>query len=132
MNILKKVIFIIIYIIAFLFILYPNYVRAGDNETTIIVDDTFDPGLYKPNPIQSGGGGYIEDYGERMAGFIQIVGTIVSVGTLMVIGIRYMVCSVEEKAEYKERLLPYFIGAMLVFAASNLVNIIYKMFYYNN
>ena len=33
---------------------------------------------------------------------------------------------VEEKAEYKKTMLPYLIGAVLVFATSNLIAIIYK------
>lgn len=67
-------------------------------------------------------------FGGSVAGVVQIVGTIVSVGTMAVIGIRYMVASVDEKAEYKERMFPYLIGATLLFGASNIVNILYKMF----
>jgi len=65
-------------------------------------------------------------YGGRAVGIIQIVGTIVSAGTLVIIGIRYIIASVEEKAEYKERMVPYVIGAVLLFGASNIVNIGYK------
>ena len=38
-----------------------------------------------------------------------------------------MMGSVEEKAEYKKTLLPYVIGASMVFAASSLVSIIYNI-----
>jgi len=67
-------------------------------------------------------------FGGKVAGAVQLVGTIISVGTMMIIGIRYVVASVDEKAEFKERMLPYFIGAILLFGASNLVDVIYKMF----
>ena len=67
-------------------------------------------------------------FGGSIAGVIQVVGTIVSVGAIMIIGIRYMVASADEKAEYRERMLPYFIGAVLLFGASNIVNMIYKIF----
>ena len=65
-------------------------------------------------------------FGGRVAGIIQIVGTIVSIGALIVIGIRYAVSSVEDKAEYKERMLPYIIGCVLLFGSTNIVNILYK------
>ena len=42
----------------------------------------------------------------------------ISVIVLIVLGIKYMMGSVEEKAEYKKTLMPYIIGAGLVFAAS--------------
>jgi len=67
-------------------------------------------------------------FGGSVAGVIQIVGTIVSVGALIIIGIRYVVASAEEKAEYKERMVPYAIGCVLLFGATNVVNILYKMF----
>jgi len=67
-------------------------------------------------------------FGGSVAGVIQIVGIIVSVGTMMILGIRYVMASADEKAEYRERLLPYFIGAVLLFGASNVVKIVFNMF----
>ena len=43
------------------------------------------------------------------------VGVAVAVITGMVIGIKYMTGSVEEKANYKQRLVPYLIGCIVVF-----------------
>lgn len=63
-----------------------------------------------------------------IVGAIQIVGTIVSAGALIVIGIRYVVASAEEKAEYKERMIPFVFGALLLFSASNIVKVFYTMF----
>ncbi len=58
--------------------------------------------------------------GERVLGIIQVVGTLIAVGVLMVIGIKYMMGSAEEKAEYKKTMLPYIIGAVILFAAVNI------------
>lgn len=52
---------------------------------------------------------------------IQVVGSIVSVVTLIAIGIKYMFGSIEEKAEYKKTMIPYVIGAVMVFGISNIV-----------
>ncbi len=67
-------------------------------------------------------------FGGSVAGIIQIIGTIVSAGAMIIIGIRYAIASADEKAEYKERMIPYFIGAVLLFGASNIVSIVYNMF----
>ena len=48
-----------------------------------------------------------------------------AVGILMVLGIKYMMGSAEEKAEYKKTMIPYLIGAVLLFAAVNLATYIY-------
>ncbi|MCI9110720.1 MAG: hypothetical protein HFH47_02775, partial [Bacilli bacterium] len=38
--------------------------------------------------------------------------------------IKYMVGSVEEKASYKKSMMPYVLGAVMVFAITNLLGII--------
>lgn len=58
--------------------------------------------------------------GNSILGVIQVVGTVIAVGVLMVIGIKYMMGSAEEKAEYKKTMLPYLIGAVILFAAVNI------------
>ncbi len=59
--------------------------------------------------------------------FFQIIGSIISVICLVVIGIKYMMGSAEEKAEYKKTLMPYMIGAILIFAITNILSIIYDV-----
>lgn len=59
-------------------------------------------------------------------GAIQSIGSILSVLALVVIGIKYMLGSAEEKANYKQTMIPYIIGIILVFASSTFVNAIYK------
>ena len=58
---------------------------------------------------------------------IQMIGSIVSVVTLIAMGIKYMVGSIEEKAEYKKTMLPYVIGAIMVFSITNLVCFIFDI-----
>lgn len=68
----------------------------------------------------------VKDIGGRVLGIIQVVGTIVAVGMIIVLGIKYMMGSAEERAEYKKTLFPYFIGAVLIFGASTLANMVYS------
>lgn len=67
----------------------------------------------------------VQDIGASILGIIRVVGTIVAVGMLIVLGIKYMMGSAEERAEYKKTLFPYFIGAILIFAATNLADMVY-------
>ena len=47
---------------------------------------------------------------------------------LTVIGIKYLMGSAEEKADYKKSLMPYVVGAALVFTASVFAQAIYEFF----
>ena len=62
----------------------------------------------------------------RIVSTLLIVFMLVSVIVLVVLGIKYMMGSAEEKAEYKKTLLPYIIGAALVFAASTIASVIFN------
>lgn len=69
----------------------------------------------------------LQSKAERVLGIIQALGSVVSVIMLMVIGIKYMFGSIEEKAEYKDTLKPYLIGAFLLFSGTTIPQIIYKL-----
>ena len=62
----------------------------------------------------------IKNLGNNIIGILQAVGIVVSVVVVIVLGIKYMMGSVEEKAEYKKTMMPYLIGAALIFAASTI------------
>lgn len=63
----------------------------------------------------------------NVVGVFRLVGSIVSVIVLVALGIKYMFGSVEERAEYKETMKPYLIGAILVFGISNVTSILYDI-----
>lgn len=121
---------LILIFITCVLILLPNSVKA-ENDIIVKTETIYgeiDPDTYKPATLQEDEVSGFEAFGGKIAGIIQIIGTMVSVGTMIIIGIRYVGASADEKAEYRERMIPYFIGAVLLFGASNIVNIIYKMF----
>ena len=70
----------------------------------------------------------ITGIGNQIITILTIVGTVVSVVVLIVLGIKYMMGSAEEKAEYKKTMMPYIIGAALIFAASAFAQVIYQFF----
>lgn len=65
--------------------------------------------------------------GNTVLSIIRVVGTVIAVGVLMVIGIKYMMGSAEEKAEYKKTMLPYLIGAVILFAAVNIAGYVVEL-----
>ena len=67
-----------------------------------------------------------ETIGNSILGIIQVIGTIASVGILMIMGIKYMAGSAEAKAAYKKTMVPFIIGAIFLFAAVNIVSMIYS------
>ena len=70
----------------------------------------------------------INNVGNSVIGVLQVVGIVLSVIVLIVLGIKYMMGSAEEKAEYKKTMMPYIVGAALIFAASAFAQVIYDFF----
>lgn len=64
--------------------------------------------------------------GGTIIGLVQAVGTIVAVVMIIVVGIKYLTSSPEGKAQYKGTMVAYVVGAILIFAAVNIVSIIAK------
>lgn len=94
---------------------------------TGIVNATIQPDDYKPSDLDQ------TDYYKpfKMAGVIlnaiTITGVVVAVITVMFLGIKYMVGSVEEKAEYKKTMIPILVGMILLFCTSTIVSIIWNV-----
>lgn len=68
----------------------------------------------------------IQNFGGNIMGVINVVGVVVAVVVLMVIGIKYMMGSAEEKAEYKKTMIPYIVGAVLIFGATTIANVVFQ------
>ncbi len=101
-------------------------VTLGDSVATIASTDLGlgDLNNYKGGNVNSD---TLKYKANNILGVIQKVGVVVSVVMLMAIGIKYMLGSVEEKAEYKSTLVPYVIGALILFTGATIPSIIYKI-----
>lgn len=69
----------------------------------------------------------VTNVGNNVLGMVSTGASVLAVIILIVLGIKYMMGSAEEKAEYKKTLLPYFIGALFVFGAGLVTNIIFSI-----
>ena len=65
--------------------------------------------------------------GNNVVTIINVVGIVIAVIILLIIGIKYMIGSASEKAEYKKSMIPYIVGAVLIFAGTSLVRVIYSL-----
>lgn len=66
----------------------------------------------------------ITGMGNQIIGIITTVGVVVAVVVLLVLGIKYMMGSASEKAEYKKTMIPYLVGAILIFGASAITKVV--------
>lgn len=108
-----------------LFVMYcafSNYIVCADSTS-----DDFNPYEYDPTSTTSEGDTKLLAIGNDIIGQIQLIGSVVSVIAIIIIGIRYMLGSVEEKAQYKETMMPYLIGAVLVFGITNVLAIVSEL-----
>lgn len=84
---------------------------AGDQSSDSTIDNLFDPSgdLDTDN---------LTNVGANIVSIITTIGIVVAVVVLLVLGIKYMMGSASEKAEYKKTMIPYLVGAVLIFGAS--------------
>lgn len=120
MNIKNKSIMILI-IFILLICMIPTVSNA--DTYTPIPDPTTNYDNYAPGEVTDAT--KLQKLGNAIVGIIQVIGSGVSVVVLVIIGIKYMIGTVEEKAQYKQTLVPYLVGAVLLFATSNVVSMIY-------
>lgn len=69
----------------------------------------------------------IKSIGGKILSAVTTAGIVLSVIMLAVLGVKYMMGSAEEKAEYKKSMMPYLIGAVLIFAASTIATAVYNL-----
>ena len=109
----KKIIFSIALIILIIFALTSNIFALSDV-------NYYDPG----NTTVSQDNTKFYERAGKVLGFIQYIGIAVSILALAIIGIKYLLSSVEGKAEYKKTMVPYIVGCFLLMGTSLVVGLI--------
>ena len=116
---MKHKIIKIISFVAIILITFTNY------NVFAINDPLENPNAYNPTTSARNEQALKEMTG-KILGVINTFGIVISVIVLMVIGIKYMMGSTEEKAEYKKSMMGYVIGAILLFSVTTIANILYE------
>ena len=116
MKIYKKI--LIIFLIIILFSLCTNQVLAA-----IINPDDYDPSTEGISDVAKNS--IIKKVGGVLA-WVRNIAAVVSVITLMLIGLKYIFGSVNEKAKYKETFLPWVIGCVVSIIGTTMVSFLYN------
>lgn len=107
----KKVMCVLLALICIVAII-PSFTLAGDINT-----DDF-------NIYNKEGTSKVTDAGGKILGVVQIIGISCGVICLIILGVKYMYSSTEDKATIKERLIPYIIGAIIMFGGTGILTIV--------
>ena len=99
--------------------------QPGTTETPSSTVDVIDnTEYYKPGDIDDSSARKIESKTSKILTVISNIGIAVSVIVLAILGVKYMFGSVEDKAEYKQDMIPYLIGALLLFGITGFLKIL--------
>lgn len=89
-----------------------------------VIQPVFAAEMVTPKNLQDkisyGDSGDLQTKAGKIMGLIRNVAVIVGVIMLMVIGVKFMLGSAEEKAEYKKSLMPLVVGIVIVMAATQI------------
>lgn len=94
--------------------------------TNVFAATSYNPANFSGNVAANVNTNSVLDWSNTIINVVSIVGSAAAIVILIVLGVKYMMGSAEEKAEYKKTLLPYIIGAVFVFGASVLTKVIYN------
>lgn len=83
------------------------------------------PEDYRPGEM--GDNATLVRLGGIITGGLKIVGIIASVLILVILGIKYMTGTIQEKAEYKKTMIPYIVGAVFLGAGGVLIELIFNL-----
>ena len=92
---------------------------TSSSDSTGVIDTIMSGGSADTSGVQT--------VGANIVGIITTIGIIVAVVVWLVLGIKYMMGSASEKAEYKKTMIPYLVGAVLIFGASAIAKAIVAM-----
>lgn len=68
--------------------------------------------------------GGLTGIGKSIISYISVAAIVIAVIVLTILGVKYMIGSASEKAEYKKTMIPYLVGAVLVFGAGAIAQVI--------
>ena len=111
MKILIKVVSIFLIIFALILVM---------SKTTLAMEEKIDTSKYETS-VTYGEGAYFFSKAERVLTILRVISVIVAVISITILGIKYMLGSLEEKAQYKEKMLPLIIGSILIGSISSIL-----------
>lgn len=78
--------------------------------------------------IQAGQTQSMQDLAGKILGFIRNIALIGGVVIIAVLGLKYMMGSLEEKSEYKKSMIPLVVGIVVVMSATTIAKLLFDTF----
>ena len=100
---------------------------VGFVATTVHAADMVTPGGLQKQ-ITYGDSSEMQSMAGKIMGFIRNIAVIGGVIILMILGVKYMTGSLEEKADYKKSMIPLIVGILVVMAATTIMTFIINFF----
>ena len=117
MKVLKKILVIFLILVSFIYIISPKISAATEDINTNTYKTTIN---YKE-------GEKLFEKGNKIIKLLRNIAAVVAVVAISILGLNYILGSVEEKAQYKEKMLPIVIGAVLIVSISSILITISNM-----
>lgn len=108
---IKKIIVFLIILISIITI--STFVNAGDD---FLDDFTGNPGNTATKKVNNALG--------LALGIIQVIGMVVAIVMLLILGMKYIMSAPNDRAEIKKHAVVYIVGAVIMFGAAGIVEII--------
>lgn len=97
-----------------------SFAGYGENVNEIIKNATNDANA---KDVDSG----VNKLSTTIINWIWYISIIIAVIVVMIIGIKYLIGSTQEKAKYKESLIPLVVGILLIVFATTIVKVLFAM-----
>lgn len=119
--------FVLLLIMVLFFI--PTTVNADttQNPQSGVKTGIIDPGNFEPPDLTDDDTEIVTSKISPIVTIIRTIGFIVLIVTIILIGLRFMLGSIEEKADYKKSMIPFLIGAIIFFGLSQFLALIIEM-----
>ncbi len=116
-----KIFSIILMVSIFVLFLSNTVLASGTTGASSIMEDL------KPNYEDTGSYGKLTGLGSNIISIISVVAMVVAVIVLLILGIKYMIGSASEKAEFKKSMIPYLVGAVIIFGAGAIAQVVVQI-----
>ena len=133
MKMTKKSIIFIILLAVFIIFITPIKSNANSaknisntknfTEYTIKVSSLEDLINYNPGKTNDGDAKIVANKIGPILNAITTIGMVLGVLVIIILGIKYMIGSVEEKAELKKTMMPYLIGAIMITGVTGILKL---------
>ncbi len=117
-------------IVLIIFFLNTLSVKAHDVEivdSIKVATGVVDPNDYRPGAIDEQDIKPAVTIANTIINTIGVIGAIASVLALIIMGLKYMMGSVSEKAEYKKTMIPYLVGVLIFFTITQFLVVIFNL-----